>query len=94
VDDSILANDDEQVLQSIKGELSNAFEMIDIGPIEFCFWIRVSSNITDHSIHLSQEKYLTFILKCLRCWIVNLLIDLYQLDKKSQKKWDQKTYMK
>ncbi len=53
VDDSILANDDEQVLQGIKGELSNAFEMIDIGPIEFCFWIQVSSNITDHSIHLS-----------------------------------------
>jgi len=53
VDDSILANDDEQVLQGIKGELSSAFEMIDIGPIEFCFWIQVSSNIIDHSIHLS-----------------------------------------
>ncbi len=39
VDDSILANDDEQVLQGIKGELFNAFEMIDIGLIEFCFWI-------------------------------------------------------
>jgi len=39
VDDSILANDDEQVLQGIKGKLFNAFEMIDIGLIEFCFWI-------------------------------------------------------
>jgi len=94
VDDSILANDDEQVLQGIKDEVFNAFEMVDIGPIEFCFWIQVSSDITYHSIHLSQEKYLAYILKCLGCWIVNLLIDLYQLKKKSQKKWDQKTYMK
>jgi hypothetical protein len=39
----------------------NAFEMIDISPIEFCFKIQVMKNVMDHSIHLSQEKYLTYI---------------------------------
>ncbi len=37
--------------------------MIDIRPIEFCFKIQVKKNVIDHSIHLSQCKYLTYICK-------------------------------
>jgi hypothetical protein len=63
MDDSILVTNDEQFLHDIKYDLSNAFEMIDINPIKFCFKIQVRKNVMDHSIHFSQEKYLTYIFK-------------------------------
>jgi hypothetical protein len=63
MDDSILVTNDEQFLHDIKYDLSNAFEMIDINPIKFCFKIQVRNNVMDHSIYFSQETYLTYIFK-------------------------------
>jgi hypothetical protein len=54
VDESIVVNDNKFFLHDIKFELSHAFEIIDIGPIEFCLRIQVMGNVTNHSIHLSQ----------------------------------------
>jgi len=73
--DSILLNDDEFFLHDIKSELSYAFEMTNTSPIEFCLGIQVMKNVTNHSIHLSQEKYLTYIFKCfgmMDCKLVNI----------------------
>jgi hypothetical protein len=64
VDDSIqLVNDDEQFLHGIQLDFSNAFEMINIGPIEVWFQIQVNRNVINHFIHLSQDKYFTYIFK-------------------------------
>jgi hypothetical protein len=53
-------NDDEHFLHGIKYEFSSAFEMTNIKPIKFHLGILVSRNVTNHSIHLSQKKYLTY----------------------------------
>ncbi len=96
VDDSIqLVNDDEHFLHGIQLDFSDAFEMINIGPIEVCFQIQVNRNVINHFIHLSQDKYYTYILKHFGMFNCKLVILLFhQLDKNSQKIWDQKTYLK
>ncbi len=60
MNDSILVNDDEHFLHGIKYEFSNAFEMTNANPIEFHLGIPINRNVTNHSIHLSQKKYLTY----------------------------------
>jgi hypothetical protein len=82
VDDSIqLVNNDEQFLHGIQLDFSNAFEMINISPNEVCFQIQVNRNVINHSIHLSQDKYLTYILKhfeMLNCKHVSTLLPIGQ----------------
>jgi hypothetical protein len=60
VNDSILVNDDEHFIHGIKYEISSAFEMTNTNAIEFRLGIPTSRNVTNHSIHLSQKKYLTY----------------------------------
>jgi len=95
VDDSIhLLNDDQQFLHGIQIDFSNAFEMINIGPIEVCFQIQVNRNVVNHSIHLSQDKYLTYILKHFGMLNCKLIVILLPIGQNSQNIWDQKTYLK
>jgi hypothetical protein len=86
VDDSIqLVNDDEQFLHGIHLDFSNAFEMINIGPIEVCFQIQVNRSVINHSIHLSQDKYLTYILKHFGMQNYKLVITLLPIGQKLTK---------
>ncbi len=64
MDDFILVNDNEFFLHDIKFGLSHTFEMIDIWPHWTLFRNLIMNNVTNHSIHLSLEKYFTYILKC------------------------------
>jgi protoheme ferro-lyase len=75
--------DDEKFLQGVKPYLSNAFGMTNINFIKFCFKIKVSKNITNHSLRLSQKQYLAYVLKHFGMLNVNLLMLLYQLEKNS-----------
>jgi hypothetical protein len=86
MDDSIqLVNGDEQFLHGIQLDFSNAFEMITIGPIEVYFQIQVNRNVINHFIHLSQNKYLTYIFKHFGMLNCKLFITLFPIGQKLTK---------
>jgi len=66
VDDLILVCNDQNKLLQIKEELSQKFEMKDLGELHFFLGMEVERNYDEQLLHINQIKYLKEILKHFR----------------------------
>ncbi len=66
VDDLILVCNDQNKLLQIKKELSQKFEMKDLGELHFFLGMEVERNRDERLLCINQIKYLKEILKCFR----------------------------
>jgi hypothetical protein len=66
VDDLILVCNDQNKLLYIKKELSQKFEMKDLGELHFFLGMEVERNRDQRILHINQIKYLKEILKRFR----------------------------
>ncbi len=66
VDDLILVCNDQNKLLQIKGELSQKFEMKDLGELHFFLGMEVERNRDERLLRINQIKYLKVILKRFR----------------------------
>lgn len=62
VDDMIIATNDNEWMDEIKRELSNSFEMKDLGKIDRCLGIEFSRD-KHQRVYLNQKKYVEEILE-------------------------------
>jgi hypothetical protein len=62
-DDLILVCNDQNKLLQIKEELSQKFEMKDLGELHFFLWMEVERNRDERLFRINQIKYLKKILK-------------------------------
>ncbi len=63
VDDLILVCNDQNKLLQIKEELSQKFEMKDLGELHFFLGMEVERNRDERLLRINQIKYLKEILK-------------------------------
>ncbi len=66
VDDLILVCNNQNKLLQIKEELSQKFEMKDLGELHFFLGMEVERNRDEKLLRINQIKYLKEILKCFR----------------------------
>lgn len=62
VDDMLIATDDSEWLCEVKHELSNEFEMKDLGLASQCLGIEFTRD-NEHRVYLTQEKYARSVLE-------------------------------
>jgi hypothetical protein len=63
VDDLLILTNDLATLGGFKKELSNRFEMKDLGEVHFCLGIQVTRDRQKRTIRISQAKYIENVLK-------------------------------
>ncbi len=63
VDDLIWVCNDQKKLLQIKEDLSQKFEMKDLGELHFFLGMEVERNRDERFLHINQIKYLKEILK-------------------------------
>ncbi len=61
IDNLLIACSNENTLQNVKKELANRFNMKDLGPAKFILRLEIAQD--RNTTYLSQEKYITNILK-------------------------------
>ncbi len=64
VDDLILVCNGQNKLLQIKEDLSQKFEMKDLGELHFLLGMEVERDQDEQLLHINQIKYLKEILKC------------------------------
>lgn len=62
VDDLIIASNASS-MDNLKSMLKREFEMKDLGPINYCLGIEFKQNLKNNTITMSQQKYVTDVLK-------------------------------
>lgn len=63
VDDLLILANNMTALHNLKAEISQRFDMKDLGEVHFCLGIQVFRNRHERSIRISQAKYVENILK-------------------------------
>jgi transposase InsO family protein len=58
VDDLLLVASTKNAMQTIKDQLSTAFSMSDLGPVNYLLGMRITRNRTNHTIQIDQTKYI------------------------------------
>lgn len=63
VDDIIIATNDQEKLQELKGNLAKSFEMKDLGRLHHCLGIEFCQDLKTKEIRMTQKQYIENILK-------------------------------
>jgi hypothetical protein len=58
VDNLLLITSTKDAMHSIKTELSTAFNMSDLGAVNYLLGMRITRNRTNHTIQIDQSKYI------------------------------------
>ena len=62
VDDILLACDSENFLNKLKVDLKSNFDIVKLGPAKFLLGIRIECNCDQHTISISQCRYINEML--------------------------------
>jgi len=68
VDDLLLVGPDMKAIQHLKEQLSERFDMTDLGPCNYYLGIRIIRDRPNRTIHLCQSGYIKQVLKEFKFW--------------------------
>ena len=63
VDDMLICGPNSKLISQFKQQLSNAFDMQDLGPVTYFLGVRIVRNRADRSIQLIQDAYIRKVMK-------------------------------
>ena len=63
VDDMLICGPNSGLISQFKKQLSNAFDMQDLGPVTYFLGVRIVRNRAERSIQLIQDVYIRKVLK-------------------------------
>jgi len=63
VDDMLICSPNSKLISQFKQQLSNAFDMQDLGPVTYFLGVRIVRNRAERSIQLIQDIYIRKVMK-------------------------------
>ena len=88
VDNTVLASNNDEMLESEKAKLNSKFEMEDRGPIHYCLGMLIQHDKEAKVLTISQKAYLEDVLKCFGMFDCKPISTLMEANKKLNKLTD------